>query len=90
MPYLVDGHNLIPKTPGLTLGAIDVENHLIEILRAFCQNRKTQVEVYFDRAPIGQAGTKKFGAVKAIFVRTGKSADHAIRDRLHAFLACAF
>ena len=41
-----------------------------------------QVEVFFDGAPAGQAGTRKLGAVTAHFVRLGNSADNAIRNRL--------
>jgi predicted RNA-binding protein with PIN domain len=40
------------------------------------------VEVYFDGAPAGQAGTRGLGAVKAIFVRAGTTADAAIARRL--------
>ena len=35
MSYLIDGHNLIPKIPGLTLRQMDDENELIEILQRF-------------------------------------------------------
>ncbi|MBP1702274.1 MAG: hypothetical protein H6Q38_1381, partial [Chloroflexi bacterium] len=37
MPYIVDGHNLIPKIPGLSLRAIDDEMQLIELLQEFCR-----------------------------------------------------
>ena len=82
MPYLVDGHNLIPKL-GLRLDSIDDEAELISILQAFCrQKRKGQVEVYFDGAPAPHAGTRKLGAVTAHFVPLGKTADEAIRKHL--------
>jgi hypothetical protein len=35
MPFLVDGHNLIPKLQGLTLEEIDDEVHLIELLQTY-------------------------------------------------------
>lgn len=81
MPYLIDGHNLIPKL-GLRLDAIDDEMELIAILQEFCRMEQKQVEVFFDGAPAGQAGTRKLGAVTAHFVRLGNSADSAIRNRL--------
>ncbi|HJQ13362.1 MAG TPA: NYN domain-containing protein [Anaerolineales bacterium] len=81
MPYLIDGHNLIPKL-GLRLDAIDDEMELIAILQEFCRMEQKQVEVFFDGAPAGQAGTRKLGAVTAHFVRLGNSADNAIRNRL--------
>jgi len=81
MPYLVDGHNLIPKT-GLHLDSLDDELELVAVLQEFCRLNRRQVEVYFDGAPAGQAGSRSLGAVKAIFVRAGTTADAAIAMRL--------
>lgn len=81
MPYLIDGHNLIPKT-GLRLDSVDDEMELIVILQEFCRAEGKQVEVFFDGAPPSQAGTRKLGAVTAHFVKQGNSADNAIRSRL--------
>ena len=81
MPYLIDGHNLIPKL-GLRLDSVDDEMELIAILQEFCRREQRQVEVYFDGAPAGQAGTRKLGAVTAHFVRLGTTADDSIRNRL--------
>jgi predicted RNA-binding protein with PIN domain len=81
MPYLIDGHNLIPKL-GLRLESIDDEMELITILQDFCRLDRRQVEVYFDGAPVPQAGTRKLGVVTAHFVRLGATADHAIRNTL--------
>ncbi len=82
MPYLIDGHNLIPKM-GLRLNDPDDEQALIARLQVFCRQTRKSVEVYFDGAPPGQAGVRKFGVVTAHFVRQGSSADAAIRQRLH-------
>ena len=82
MPYLIDGHNLIPKM-GLRLDSMDDEMELIAILQEFCRvERKKQVEVYFDGAPIHQAGSRKHGVVTAHFVPLTTTADNAIRNRL--------
>jgi predicted RNA-binding protein with PIN domain len=81
MPYLIDGHNLIPKL-GLRLDSIDDETELLSILQEFCRLEQRQVEVFFDGAPPAQAGTRKQGAVIAHFVRLGTTADDAIRNRL--------
>jgi len=83
MPYLIDGHNLIPKL-GLRLDSIDDEMELVGILQEFCRRDHRQVEVYFDGAPAAQAGIRKLGTVTAHFVQRGKTADNAIRDRLKA------
>jgi predicted RNA-binding protein with PIN domain len=81
MPYLIDGHNLIPKL-GLRLDSIDDELDLLVRLQEFCRLRRAQVEVYFDGAPPGQASTRKAGTVTAHFIRQGSSADAAIEARL--------
>lgn len=81
MPFLIDGHNLIPKL-GLRLDEPDDELELVRLLQDFARIRRQQVEVYFDGAPAGQAGMRKLGRIKAHFVRLGQSADAAIRKRL--------
>jgi uncharacterized protein len=84
MAYIVDGHNLIPKIPGLSLRALDDEMQLIELLQEFCRVRRKKVELYFDNAPPGQARGRNFGWVAARFIRQGSSADQAINNRLEA------
>ena len=81
MPYLIDGHNLIPKM-GLRLDSMDDEMELIAILQEYCRIERKQVEVYFDGAPTQQAGTRKHGSVTAHFVPLKSTADNAIRNRL--------
>lgn len=81
MPYLIDGHNLIPKL-GLRLDSPDDEMELVAILQEFCRLERRQVEVYFDGAPAPHAGTRKLGAVAAHFVPLGMTADNAIRNRV--------
>jgi len=81
VPYLIDGHNLIPKI-GLRLDSVDDEMELIVVLQEFYRIERKQIEVYFDGAPTSQAGTRKLGAVNAHFIRLGTTADHAIRSRL--------
>lgn len=81
MPYLIDGHNLIPKL-GLRLDSLDDEMALVARLQEFSRLRRAQVEVYFDGAPPGHAGTRKLGTITAHFVRLGSIADAAIEARL--------
>jgi len=82
MPYIIDGHNLIPKVPGLSLRSIDDEEQLIKIVGDFCRLKRKKAEIYFDNAPAGQPRTRKFGFVTAHFIRQGTTADSAIRNRL--------
>ena len=81
MPFLIDGHNLIPKL-GLRLDSIDDELELVAILQEYCRVERRQVEVYFDGAPAPHAGTRRLGTVTAHFVPLGTTADTAIRTRL--------
>jgi len=86
MPYLIDGHNLIPHIPGLTLDDPDDEMELVQRLQAFCRQQHKTAEVYFDPGPAGYTVTaqrsRKFGPVSAHFVQPGTSADTAIEQRL--------
>lgn len=81
MPYLIDGHNLIPKL-GLRLDSLDDEMELTAILQEFCRLERKQADVYFDGAPTPYAGTRKLGSITAHFVPLGTTADEAIRRRL--------
>ena len=82
MPYIIDGHNLIPRVPGLSLDEIDDEIRLVELLQEFCRRERKKVEVFFDRAAPGGSRHRKFGSVTAKFVRHGSTADEAILERL--------
>jgi uncharacterized protein len=83
MPYLVDGHNLIPHIPGLSLKDLDDEQTLIGLLGKFASSRRANVEVYFDQASPSRAGSQAFGRVRAYYIRQGTTADQAIISRLH-------
>jgi len=82
MNYIIDGHNLIGKLPGLSLSMPDDEQRLVELLVRFSRRGRQRVEVYFDGAPPGQSGEVNYGRVKAHFVLHSSTADQAIRTRL--------
>jgi uncharacterized protein len=82
MPYLIDGHNLVPHLPGLSLRLVDDEIRLVDWLQVFCQKKRRDVEVFFDQASPGFLPKRKFGRVTAHFVRQGSTADAAIQLRL--------
>jgi predicted RNA-binding protein with PIN domain len=82
MPYLIDGHNLIGKIPGLRLDDPEDEQKLVELLQAFCQRSGKDVEVYFDHSATGHARASVHGRVTARFVRSGEEADYAISRHL--------
>ena len=82
MTYIIDGHNLIAKIPGIHLSDPDDEDQLIRVIQQFCRLKRTKAIIYFDQAPPGMAGGKKFGSVKAHFIRQNRTADDAIMDKL--------
>ena len=82
VPYIIDGHNLIPKIPGLNLDDVDDELQLIKRLQDFCRVKRKKVVVFFDQAPAGSSGTRTYGCVVAHFIRQGRTADQAIQDNL--------
>ena len=82
MPYIIDGHNLIPKVPGLSLEDQDDEQQLVNLLQDFCRVKQKKVEVFFDNAPAGSSGARTFGCVVARFIRQGRTADQAILEKL--------
>ncbi|MBN2043477.1 MAG: NYN domain-containing protein [Anaerolineales bacterium] len=82
MPYLIDGHNLIGKIPGLQLDDVDDERELIERLLIYCQQTGKDAEIYFDRSATGHARASVHGRVTARFVRSGETADQAISRHL--------
>lgn len=83
MSLIIDGHNLIPKLPGMSLDLPDDEEQLIKLLIEFAGTVKKRIIVYFDNAPPGYAGLRRYGSVSAYFVSEGRSADNAIRIKLN-------
>ena len=82
MPYLIDGHNLIPKIRGLSLSNLDDEQQLIEMLQEFCRIQRKQAEVFFDKAAPGGTQARNYGNLIARFIRQDSTADQAIRRKL--------
>jgi predicted RNA-binding protein with PIN domain len=82
MNYIIDGHNLIAKVAGLSLSMLDDEQSLIKLLNRFGDQHRDKIEVYFDGAPVGQAGVRIYGRVQAHFILMSQTADDAIRKRI--------
>jgi len=82
MPYLIDGHNLIGRLPGLSLEDPDDEAKLLARLRAFCAREGSSATVYFDGALVNAANEPARSGVTARFVAPPQSADAAIRRHL--------
>jgi uncharacterized protein len=82
MPYIIDGHNLIPKIRGTSLNDVDDEQRLVEMLQVFCLKQEKTAEVFFDNAQVGGSPVIKAGRVTATFIPSPRTADQAIRQRL--------
>lgn len=86
MNYLIDGHNLIARTPGLSLSDPDDEAKLVRLLRRWtAADARRKVTVIFDAGlPAGEAKHLSGGGVKAIFAPNNSSADAVLIRRIEA------
>lgn len=86
MHYLIDGHNLIARTPGLSLADPDDEAKLTALLRRWAAaDPRRKVTVIFDAGlPAGEARHLSSGSVKAVFAPNNSSADAVLMRRIEA------
>jgi uncharacterized protein len=82
MPYLIDGHNLIGQTPGLSLSDPDDERKLVELLRAFMVRTRKKGTFFFDNGQPGGSGNWSNSVLAVVFARGLQTADDLIRQRL--------
>ena len=78
MIILVDGHNLIPKLPSLSLSDPEDERKLIEILSEYARLSRHKIILFLDKRAIGQAFEKKVGTVKIFHASERTTADETI------------
>jgi predicted RNA-binding protein with PIN domain len=78
MPYLIDGHNLIPKIPGIQLNHLDDEQALFTLLDNYFKQIRRKAVVYFDQASLGAPSELNTAYLQAHFVRKPSSADEAM------------
>ena len=84
MNYLIDGHNLIARTPGLSLADPDDEAKLVRLLRRWtAADARRKVTVIFDGGlPAGEAKHLSGGGVKAVFAPNNSTADAVLIRRI--------
>ncbi|MCX6053579.1 MAG: NYN domain-containing protein [Chloroflexi bacterium] len=75
---IIDGHNLIPKIPGIHLEDLDDESKLIQVVREYCRLARKQAELFFDGSPNPRNSDRTGGLVHIHFVKKGLTADDAI------------
>ena len=83
MNYIIDGHNLIPHVPGLSLADLDDELQLTALVREFCRLSRSHAELYFDGAPPPRKSPSGGGQVHVHFVRKGTAADEDMIHFMH-------
>jgi len=83
MPYLIDGHNLIGRMPGISLEDPDDEAKLLAVLRTFCARQPTKATVYFDGGLPGRLDPPPASGVTAHFITPPGTADAAIGRHLN-------
>lgn len=84
MNYLIDGHNLIARTPGLSLSDPDDEAKLVSLLRSWAAaDPRRKVIVIFDAGlPAGEDRRLSRGGVKVIFAPNNATADKLLLRRV--------
>ncbi len=84
MHYLIDGHNLIARVPGLSLADPDDEAKLVQLLKRWAlADARRKVTVIFDKGlPAGEAKHLSGGGVRALFAPGNLSADALIIRRI--------
>ncbi len=82
MLLLVDGHNLIPKIPGLSLSDPEDETKLLRLLQEYCRLRRQKMECFFDHAPEGRPRAWTYGTISVKFARLDGTAEDEINKRL--------
>ncbi len=83
MPYLIDGHNLIAQTPGLSLDDPDDEARLVLALRRFSARKRQKITVVFDHGmPGGWSRDLSTGPVQVVFAGSHTNADRVIIERI--------
>ena len=83
MKWLIDGHNLIGRMPGLRLDDPNDEEKLLEHLRRYRARTGHQLTVVFDPGQSYRSGkTKKQGGITVQFAPHGQTADQIIKRRV--------
>jgi hypothetical protein len=84
MHYLIDGHNLIARMPGLSLSDPDDEAKLVGLLRrwAAADSRRKVIVIFDAGLPAGLDKRLSGGGVKVIFAPNNSTADRLLVRRI--------
>lgn len=84
MPFLIDGHNLIPHIKGISLQDTDDESELLIILAEYFKRIRKKALVFFDRGFSTGNSEVPSAFVKSHFVKPPLNADKALIQFLTA------
>lgn len=80
---LIDGHNLIGQTAGLSLADPHDEQKLVVMLRQYAARKNARIVVIFDSGnPGGKSKELSGGNVTAVFAGTHTIADRILMERI--------
>ena len=80
---LIDGHNLIGQTPGLSLADPNDEQKLVVMLRQYAARKNARIVVIFDSGnPGGKSKELSGGNVTAVFAGSHTIADRILMERI--------
>lgn len=83
LQLLIDGHNLIGRTPGLSLADVDDEEKLVAALRSYAARRRARIVVVFDSGrPGGPSARVSRGDIEAVFAGSHTNADRVLIERI--------
>lgn len=83
MPFLIDGHNLVGRTPGLSLTDPHDEAELVRRIQRYCRRHRRRATVVFDSGVVGgPSRALSTPEVEVVFAPAGRRADDVIRERL--------
>jgi uncharacterized protein len=83
MHWMIDGHNLIPNVPGISLHDLDDEAALIEWLSVYTRRTQDEIELFFDKGNTGSQKPRCINRIRVTFVPSNRTADQAIIERLN-------
>lgn len=84
MPYLIDGHNLIGQTPGLSLDDPEDEAKLTNLVKRWCMREQRTATIIFDQGFTAGESQLTNKDVKVVFASSSTIADELIIKRINS------
>lgn len=86
MPYIIDGNNLIGSFSDIDIEDPEARRKLIEILRKFQENKKSNIIIVFDGQPDAYSHKQPLSErLTVVYPKYGNSADDEIKKILNSY-----